>query len=375
MNRFRFEVATEADDEALRDLLRRTPMDGQMRISFRREPSFFSAAVVEGEEHQTLVCRDAQADDQIVAMGCRAKRRCWINGHPETIGYLSGLRIDRSTRGQSVLARGYRLLRQLHQQDPLPLYLSTIATGNQQAWRLLTSGRAGLPRYQHIGDYLSIAIPLSQRPRRFVPPARQGDYEMRFAGQDELPSLLNFWNQYGPRQQFFPVLSTANFHSLAGTMRGLLPANILLALHRGKIVGTLGCWDQTSFRQTVVHEYGWCLTWTRPMINAWAGLTNRAGLPQVGQPLRLLFAALPVVREEHLGCFKLLLRTCMLKYADGLFSHLVLGLSGQDPLLAEIPKRSGPIYRTRICLVHWDHQPLPIQLAQDRPIYLEAGCL
>ena len=39
--RFGFRLAGEADDAALRQLLRETPMDGPVRVTLRREPSYF----------------------------------------------------------------------------------------------------------------------------------------------------------------------------------------------------------------------------------------------------------------------------------------------------------------------------------------------
>ena len=43
MSRYRFDLATEADDAALRRVLADTPMPGRIAVSFRREPSYFAA--------------------------------------------------------------------------------------------------------------------------------------------------------------------------------------------------------------------------------------------------------------------------------------------------------------------------------------------
>ena len=48
MSQFRFELATEADDADLRSILAATPMEGAVAVTFRREPSYFRAASVEG---------------------------------------------------------------------------------------------------------------------------------------------------------------------------------------------------------------------------------------------------------------------------------------------------------------------------------------
>ena len=90
MNAMRFDVAQPEDDAQLRDVLAATPMDGHVRVSFRREPNFFAASVVEGPFRQTLVARDG---DLIAGIGCRSIRSRYVNGVPMPIGYLSGLRL------------------------------------------------------------------------------------------------------------------------------------------------------------------------------------------------------------------------------------------------------------------------------------------
>ncbi|WP_419612165.1 hypothetical protein, partial [Thiolapillus sp.] len=57
----------------------------------------------------------------------------WINGSTQHLGYLADLRGDPAYRGSTLLARGYRFLRQLHEDDPVPLYYSLILDGNRLA--------------------------------------------------------------------------------------------------------------------------------------------------------------------------------------------------------------------------------------------------
>ena len=111
MNAMRYDVAQPEDDAQLRDVLAATPMDGHVRVSFRRDPDYFSASVVEGPFRQTLVARDG---DLVAGIGCRSIRSRYVNGVPMPIGYLSGLRLRPPYRGSSLLGRGYRYLHTLH---------------------------------------------------------------------------------------------------------------------------------------------------------------------------------------------------------------------------------------------------------------------
>ena len=76
MSRFRFELATPADDADLREVLRRTPMGGRVSVTFRREPSYFRGAPADGPYRQVIVCRDREAG-RVVGFGLRAVRRLY----------------------------------------------------------------------------------------------------------------------------------------------------------------------------------------------------------------------------------------------------------------------------------------------------------
>ncbi len=86
MSRFRFELATPADDADLRQILAATPMPGRIAVSLRREPSWFAAAVVDGHFRQVVACRDL-ATRRLVGFGCRSVRRLYVNGLPTDVGY------------------------------------------------------------------------------------------------------------------------------------------------------------------------------------------------------------------------------------------------------------------------------------------------
>ena len=108
-----FGLAGPADDAAIRDLLRRTAMPGDISLAFLREPSFFRAARAGNRESQTMVCRDVAAGE-VVGLGERGIRAAYVDGSAAVVGYLSNLRGAPEWRKGTGLARGYRYLRALH---------------------------------------------------------------------------------------------------------------------------------------------------------------------------------------------------------------------------------------------------------------------
>lgn len=370
MSRFRFDLAAPDADADLRRVLAETPMGGHVAVTFRREPSWFAAASIDGRLVQVVACRDGDTG-RVVGFGCRCVRELYVNGRPEAVGYLSSLRLLRQYRNRGLVARGYAFLRQLHTDGRVRLYLTTIAAGNAAALAVLTSGRAGLPGYHPAGNYHTLVVPLA-RPRRHG--AAPG-LEVRPAAAENPRTLLAFLKEVGPRRQFFPVYREEDFFTAAGALRDLEAEDVLLAFRGGRLVGTLAGWDLHGVKQTVVEGYGVAARWLRPLVNVWARLRGLPGLPAPGAPFRYLTAALPVVADDCPEVFAALLEALRERVAGGPCSYLLLGLHEADPLLPAAARFAVARYTTHLFLVCWqDGEDLRGRL-DGRVPYLELGSL
>jgi hypothetical protein len=364
-------LATREDDAQLRAILAATPMPGRVAVSFRREPSFFDAAAVEGPFHQVAACEDRQ-EGRIVGFGCRSIRPRYVNGRPAPVGYLSGLRLLREYRSLGLLARGYRFFRELHRDGRAEVYLTTIAEDNARALATLTTARAGLPEYADAGRYHTVVIPIPRRRRGLA--RRDASLEVREAAASDRDALVEFLREVGPARQFFPCLERADFFESAGAFRGLAPHDVLLAFRNRRLVGTLGGWDQRGFRQSVVEGYDRLLGWLRPLYNARATIRGGPRLPQAGQTLSCLMGAMPAALGGDAGVFAALLEA-LLARAGGKADYLLVGLHESDPLLAVARRRAADSYVTRTYLVSWDGGPAFRAGLDGRPFYLELGFL
>jgi predicted N-acetyltransferase YhbS len=108
-SRFLIEPTTREDDPALRDLFRRTSMGSGIEVSFEREPSYFEALSIQGDQYEVGAIRE-RSTGQIVGSGTRIMRRGFINGEAADVGYLGDLRIDPDHRNGTLAARLYRSL-------------------------------------------------------------------------------------------------------------------------------------------------------------------------------------------------------------------------------------------------------------------------
>jgi hypothetical protein len=369
MSLFELNLATPADDAALRRLLAATPMDGDVRLAFAREPSYFAAAPIDGSFTQVVVAREL-ATQRIVGMGSRAVFDCFVDGRLTSVGYLSGLRLAPDYRGRAgLLARGYRLFRRLHDDGRAAFYVTAVAVDNRPAQAALLSQRGGLPIYRPWGRFHTLTI----APRR--PRCERQSLEVRTATADDAQAIADFLRREGPRRQFFPVWNAEEFAGRPERLLGLTPESILLAEVRGELVGTLGVWDQRPFKQVVASGYSRRLALLRPTYNLAAAIGGRAPLPRVGATLNVRYASTFATADDRRDAAEALIRAAATRLREQGADLLLAGFHESDPLLPVIRSFSGREYVTVVYLVHWPDDAVDLPRVDARPPYLELGCL
>jgi hypothetical protein len=366
--RYRFELATAADDAQLCARMAEDRMEGNIAISFRREPSFFAGCSLQGERTTVIKCVDSQ-DDRIVGMGSRSTSTMYVDGRPERIGYLADLRAAPAHRRGTLLARGYRFLRELHEGDPVAFYVSVIYEGNKPAFDSLIGARAGLPRYRDAGCLLTPAIHFDF-PRRQI---RIPGVDI-IRGRDELlPEIVAVLNAQQSRKQFAPVYRTGDFGN--GRFTHLYARDFFLAVGGGKIVATLAAWDQTHFRQTHVERYSIPLRVLRPMYNLAARVSPLKPLPQPGARIPYVVLACLAVQNDDVALFRCLLRAAYNKLRCEPWHYAIAGLHERDPLARVLGEYRRIEAAGRLFTVHYPEAERRVASLEPRIPYLEAGCL
>jgi hypothetical protein len=360
-----FEKARREDDPALRRILRETAMPGDIEVAFAREPNYFDALAVQGDQVDVLTLR---VNNHIVAIGDRAEKRAYVNGVPSRIGYLSGLRMLPEYRRGTFLARSYHGLYGVHREGNVPYYLSTIVSDNTVARETLTAGRGGLPTYRDFGEYVTLALEPGNGNRSTA------QVPVRSASEEDKEPLLQFLRENGPRRQFFPNYESGDF--TGGLLQGLRIEDVLLVHENQQIIACLALWDQKSFKQSIITDYSRRMAMMRPCWNLYAGLTGRPQLAPPGTELRYLNLALCCIAEDRANVFWSLLCTAMARAReiDGL--HAVMaGFHARDPLLQTAQEWPHRTYSSRLYLVHWDDGATAVDAVDDRVPYLELGAL
>ena len=193
-----FRPATEQDDDALRRLFREVEMEGDIAVSFEREPSFFRAVQPQGSHREVFLCEDL--DTGIIAgVGSRVTADGYLNGTVQPIAYLSDLRVRREYRNGTGLVRAYRYLGEIAQRDPRPLTYTVIFENNEKALSSIAGGRAGLPNYIDQGRWMCPALWFGKRRNDRIP-----GIEVRNGSGNDLPRLVQFLNEMNQDRALAP---------------------------------------------------------------------------------------------------------------------------------------------------------------------------
>jgi hypothetical protein len=389
---FTFDLATPADNGAIRRLLANNPVPGQVTVTYEREPDFFLSCGPMGHFCQVLVARH-QPSGEVAAVATRTTRPLYVNGQVEEVGYLSQLRVDERFRGRWVVSNGFRFLHQLHADGRVSGYITTIIEGNIEAQGILVHrARRHFPLYREIDRLCTLAIilglprfgeSLMSYPLRGLSPQSktEGGREacntltIHPASPADLPAIIVFLQQYSPAKQFFPVYTEADFSGDSPTTLGFCVNDFVIARWQSQIVGVMGLWDQSSYKQTMVQAYHGPLRLLRSICNVGLRLSGAQPLPPPGQSIHFAYASFICMAENDPDVFGMLLQYVYNVARESGYAYLMVGLSARDPLLAIARRYVHIPYYSRLYTVCWPGEEHFHQKLDARVPYVEIASL
>ena len=321
-----FRVASPADDEIVRAMLRETAMPSWPAARPRRAgappaggtPARLQADIaierLRFEPNEWAVI--AEENEDVVGIYTASVLDAHVDGKTSRLGYLGGLRVRPEHRRRiRHLRDGYASVPQLAR-ERVPWWFTTIGAENAVARRLLEAGVRGLPAYHFRGEYVTFALPASRGRRRGI--WRRG-------------ADVALHNELAARFQCSPVLSeevvenVGNFFVCDG--------------------GVAALWDQRAFKRIVARRYRW------PSLiapyNVFAKLARRVPLPQEGQALDHTFIAFFAMAEPSVEAIEDLLSHCATPVAT-------IGMHAANPLRRVIEKFKPMSTRSRVYAVSFE---------------------
>ncbi|MFY0545191.1 hypothetical protein [Brevibacillus sp. H7] len=361
-----YTLATRQDDEAIRRLLANTPMEGSISVAFEREPDYFSGLAVEGDVGEVITVKK---NDELIAMASRSIRTVYLNGIPQTVGYLSQLRVAAEHRDMQLLVRGHHFLKEVNRSASVPLHLATIISDNQTAIKVLTSRKFGLPVYQKHGRLHTLAIQLRRKMAEYP-----CDFEIRPGSEALSDEIIACLQRNGKEKQFYPYYTKAEIASPERS-RDLSWEDFYVAVRDNRVIGVCAVWDQHRFKQTVVKSYSGAIRRFRWLYNLGAALFRLTPLPPVNQPFRYFYLSHIAVDDNHPHIFAALVRKVYNDFIDTDYAYFMVGLFADDPLCQAVLPYKPILYQSDLYLVYWEEAQDVIEQIDGRFPYLEIARL
>lgn len=338
---FEFRLANRDDDIALKALMKNIRMSGDISLSFEREPSYFIAEKFGNLKTETMLITDEESN-HIVGVASRSTRYAYIDGIKRKIGYLSNLRGEEGVRNSTLLARGYKFLKKLHRDREVDFYLSTIFSDNKIAQKILTSQRVGLPIYEDIGEFITGFIPLT------IAPQSVSEKVIKYSDSSySMKDIVAFVNGYNARFQYAPFYDVDDFMKKNGI------EDFYLYLDDGKIVGLIGAWNQTDYKQVKIVAYSKLYHILRPMYNLFAIMTKVPKLPPTGSFIKNIYGAFVAIDGDNRYVFEMLVGAIQLDWLKKGYAYLAIGFHTNHPLRKTLFKLSSKKLKSRGYLVYW----------------------
>ena len=171
---------------------------------------------------------------------------------------------------------------------------------------------------------------------------------------DLLSTAVECLNTFNQRHQFAPCYTPEDFWGTTELLPGFSLEHLYGYQDGSGITATLGVWDQTPFKQSVVTSYSWRYRLARPICSAGAlfGLTLR--LPRIGRPFPYLYGSFLSHAPGCLSHLESLLCTALRSWSKRGYTYLVAGVCEGSPVAQLLQRYAISRKSSTVYLVYWE---------------------
>lgn len=237
--------ATPADNQALLELSRRSPMAARLVVNNDRTPDYFYMDELLGDRALVFVADDA---GRIIGTVAVVFRNVLYRNERLPVAYIGGIKIENPAQNRLLAFRLMKYVLDLLMDTPVKFGF-ILVIGANRAMEALLSGRAGIPPFDLVSRY---------RVRNLIlMPGRgpSGKYQTRSASTSDFGAMADLYRHFYNDYELKPDWSE---QYLAGLYRqkDFFPENTYLAFQQDSLVAALSLWDQRRFKNTVISHYG-----------------------------------------------------------------------------------------------------------------------
>lgn len=321
----RIRRAAAKDNEALVALAAACPMRASMSLCVHRGPDFFALSRMAGEPWVVFVAEDER--DGIVGCVGGGVRRLWFDGRPTSVMVAADFKLHPSFRGRGLADRLLNAGWPLCEELGLASFMAALA-GNSPIERRVANPPPGIPKpgaqgTVRVHTLLLPGLSLTRPPR---------GVSVRAATPDDVGAMMDLWARVAPQRDGAPLLDATSFTRFVSEAPGLKLSDYLLAFRDDELLGSVGIWDQGSFKETLILDFDRPTDLARRAHDGLALVLRGPRLPKRGEALKALQTVHLCVPGERPELLVALLREARRRCVRDGVPALEIGLDPRDPL-------------------------------------------
>lgn len=328
MSLYHIEPLDRSHNGAMLDILRSSPVTTKnLTVCFDRQPDIFTLAAIKYNPHYYYGFFRGESLRGFVMIGYHD---AYVNASLQTVFHLKDMHVLPDARGKGF---GYKnteqLFRETYKQTVLGYGIMMV--GNRESHHYVGHRNPAFPYipWSRIINHLDVRNILLTWPVR-----KSGDYDIRPAGIQDIPVIVELLNREHRNRLFGNQYSEDTFQEYLAACPGLDIGDYYLAFDRkGNPAGVCAAWDCTSFRQTRVLRYGRRFLPARIAYRAMGALLHLPPLPSPEGVFKDFFITDYAVRDRDPAIMNALLRKAYMDFRKKGYQNMIWGSSADDPLL------------------------------------------
>ncbi len=312
--------ATTADNEALLELTRATPMAGTISLRIDRDPDFFALLRARGDFTLFVAEHTGLNGTRIIGCMSSATYPAYIEGRLETIAHAGDLKVHPEFTGRRLALHLVSAVEHHLRSRGVDLSFNLVADGNHKVMTI-AQGKHGTPVQTMLGRFLVDEM----IPSPFRLPSRR--YAVAPATSSDLDALMGLLTDFASARNFARPPSLPD---LKDRLHCQTP--ILVARDKGTPVATITLDDTSHLRRNVPVSLPRHLRLLLPILGAIPGIRP----PELGEPIRMLYLRHLGCLPDHIPALRALVAEARLYAFRQRASFVSLGLHERDPLRAAI---------------------------------------
>ena len=284
-------------------------MMGETGLRIDRNPDFFALLKLRGDSQVFI----ALEEEKIIGSLCVSLEQVYLGGEVYPVYYIGDFKVAAEYRNNGI---GLQLCNELANyllQLGADLVFLNVAKGNDKPFSFF-KGRPGIPDFENIGLFKIHQFPGKKRKPRLP------GYKIENA--TATIEVIQFFNDFFFKYELGPVINSQK----------LQDTELFVIRNESKIIAVMCLADTMAVKQNVVIKISRKMQLLLGIINFSGSLLGISKMPQLNEPVRMLYIKYLAVNPAHHHLVKLLVNHARNIVFHRSYSFVSIGLHEKDPL-------------------------------------------